>query len=407
MPAHRNNWRVTAALFALTGIIESFAFGHLSAFTPLYLQQLNVPAASIPRWTGILTSLGFILGIPLLPLWGVWADRYSRKLVIVRSSYAGALMFALAALSSNLWELAASRLLVGLILGNTGVMLAVQAEVTPRERLGSMIAVVAAGPPLGQALGPLFGGFVVQRTGVPTLLLIDAALTLGVALLLTLLLREEPRAQPVNPRVSTMLRQSLHNIVTTPFVLRLFGLGFVMAIGISVAMPFAPIRIAQLYLADGGTRDQVPLIIGGVLSAAGIAMALSTPAWGRLSDRIGYVPVLRISSGCVTLVLTLQALAWTLPVFVVGRLAQGLVTGGIDATLAALIAVRAPQARRASILNLSRLPAQMSWFLGPIVGSLLSPLGVPAIFGLAAACALSGTVLALALDHAQLEAAPA
>ncbi len=91
-------------------------------------------------------------------------------------------------------------------------------------------------------------------------------------------------------------------------------------------------------------------------------MALSTPAWGRLSDRIGYVPVLRISSGCVALVLTLQALAWTLPVFVVGRLAQGLVTGGIDATLSALIAVRAPQARRASILNLSRLPAQMSWF---------------------------------------------
>ncbi|HEX6291496.1 MAG TPA: hypothetical protein VFZ66_20100 [Herpetosiphonaceae bacterium] len=41
MSQHRNSWRVTAALFALTGIVESFAFGHLNAFTPPYLEQLG------------------------------------------------------------------------------------------------------------------------------------------------------------------------------------------------------------------------------------------------------------------------------------------------------------------------------------------------------------------------------
>src|SRR5438132_3000369 len=106
MPSHRNNWRTTILLFAATGLVESLAFGHLGAFTPLYLRQLRVPAPEIPRWTGILSSLGFVLGLPLLPFWGVWADRYGRKIIIVRSSIAAALLYALAAASPTVYWLA-------------------------------------------------------------------------------------------------------------------------------------------------------------------------------------------------------------------------------------------------------------------------------------------------------------
>lgn len=399
MPIHRNNWRVTILLFALTGIIESFAFGHLNAFTPLYLQQLNVPPAVIVRWTGILSALGFILGIPLLPFWGVWADRYSRKLIIIRSSYAGALMFALTAFSTNLWQLAASRLLVGFVLGNTGVMLAVQAEITPRERLGTAIALVAAGSPLGMALGPFFGGWVVQRYGVPPLLLIDAALTATIALLLTFVLHEEPRTRRTDIRMGAMLRESLRNIVTIPLVLRLFVLGFVVTLAMSMANPYVPIRIERLF---GGAPAEVPIVIGTILSISGIAMALSTPLWGRLSDRIGYAPVLRISVLSVALTLALQSLAWTLPLFAAGRIGQGLVQGGSDAAIVALIALGTPEARRAPILNLSRLPMQLSWFLGPIFGAVLSPLGLPVIFGVAAICALIGVWLAIVAGREQV-----
>jgi MFS transporter, DHA1 family, multidrug resistance protein len=400
MPDHRNNWRVTVALFALTGIVESFAFGHLSAFTPLYLEQLNVRPDLIPRWTGVLAAISFLLGIPLLPFWGVWADRYSRKLVIIRSSYAAALMFALLALSGNVWQLAGARMLSGLVLGNTGVMLAVQAEITPRDRLGLAIGLVTAGNPLGIALGPLFGGFIVQRWGVATLLLIDAALTLVVALLLTILLREEPRVRRSDARIGVLLRESVANIARSPLVLRLFGLAFVVMLGISLATPFVPLRISQLY---GGPETQVAVIIGAIVSSMGVAMAISTPFWGRLSDRIGYVPVLRAGVLCVALMFGVQALAWSLPLFVAGRIGQGLVQGGIDSAIVALIALRTPADKRASVLNLSRLPVQLTWFLGPILGALLSPLGLLTIFGAAALLSLLGFGATLLLDREQRE----
>ncbi len=59
-------------LFTLAGVVESQAFGHLQAFTPLYLQQLHVPLAQVPTWTGILAALQFVIGLPLLPFWGIW-----------------------------------------------------------------------------------------------------------------------------------------------------------------------------------------------------------------------------------------------------------------------------------------------------------------------------------------------
>ncbi len=58
----------------LAGIVESQAFGHLNAFTPLFLQQLHVPQSEIPTWTGILAALAFVIGLPLLPFWGICQD---------------------------------------------------------------------------------------------------------------------------------------------------------------------------------------------------------------------------------------------------------------------------------------------------------------------------------------------
>src|SRR5258707_9985883 len=114
-----NDWRALLALFTLAGVVESQAFGHLGAFTPLFLPQLGVAGREVPTWTGILSALGFVIGLPLLPFWGVWADRYGRKLIIVRSAYVEGVLFTVAGLSPNVWVLALARLLSGFVLGNT------------------------------------------------------------------------------------------------------------------------------------------------------------------------------------------------------------------------------------------------------------------------------------------------
>ena len=93
---HQSWWWVLI-LFSIALVVESLAVSQLFAFLPLYLAEMQMPAADIPRWVGWLTSLIFLLGLPLVPLWGVWADKYSRKNVILRSALVEAVVFVIIA----------------------------------------------------------------------------------------------------------------------------------------------------------------------------------------------------------------------------------------------------------------------------------------------------------------------
>ncbi len=92
---------------------------------------MGVPDADRLAFVGLFSSLIFVLGLPLVPLWGVWADKYSRKAVIVRSALVEAAVFGLMSQAREPWHLAVAVLLIGFQLGNTGVMLAGSATSRP------------------------------------------------------------------------------------------------------------------------------------------------------------------------------------------------------------------------------------------------------------------------------------
>lgn len=366
---HANNWIVLLLVFTLAGVVESQAFGHLNAFRPLYLQQLGVPPQNIATWTGVLAALGFVIGLPMLPFWGVWADRYSRKLIIVRSAYVEGIMFTVAALAPNVWVLAVASFLSGFVLGNTGVMLAMLADVTPRKRLGMAVGIASAGFPIGSSIGPFIGGLIAQGPGIRLLLGMDAALSALMGLALTIIVREEIHKAVTGETVGKMLRAAVQAIVTSPVVLRLFILYFMAMYGYSLAAPFIPILLQHWYRGD---PRELAGTIGLTLTLSGIAMAVMTPIWGRIGDTAGRWLVLPICLVGIVVGLLVAGLAQSLLPLQLDIIGMGLFQGGIGTTVIALLALLAPEERRAPILNFSLLPAQLSWFFGPITGAALA-----------------------------------
>ncbi len=393
-PTHANDWRVLLAVFTLAGVVESQAFGHLNAFRPLYLQQLHVPLAQIPFWTGLLASLGFFLGLPLLPFWGAWADRYSRKLIIVRSAYVEGVIFTIASLSPNVWFLALSQLLAGFVFGNTGVMLALLADTTPRKRLGLAVGVASAGFPIGSSVGPLIGGYVAQTYGIRPLLFGDAVASALMGVAMTLIVREERRVGVGQARVGELLRRAANDILSSRVVVSLFALYFLSMFSMSVFTQFLPILLQRL---DTGPSDQLPSMIGATLTASGVAMAITTPLWGRLGDAIGRWRVLPIILTALTLGVLAEGLAPRLFPLQAAVVWIGLFQGGMGATIVALLALLAPEERRASILNFSLLPSQFSWFLGPLVGGALASVALRLPFFVGAVIQAGALALALTL----------
>lgn len=391
------DWRRYVALFFMAGVFESMGFGHLGAFTPLYLGQLHVTGHAVALWTGILGAIGWVIGIPMIPLWGVWAETVGRKFVIVRSAYVEAVLFGLAAAAPNVWVLAVARLLSGFVVGNTGVMFAIQSDVTPRRSLGQAVALVSAASPVGMAVGPLLGAVIIDATGIRSLLWLDSALSLLSGVALTLFLQDVRVRPAAQGDTASLIRRSVDSMLRTQGVLPLFALSFAANLGLQVVTPFVPILLSDLHRGPG-----LASLIGVVLTASGVALAVSTPLWGRIGDRIGYVAGLRAAAMGTAVFLTLQALAPSLLPFAASRVVMSLFQGGIGALTTTLLALMVPPERRASVLNFSLLPMQFTWFLGPIVGALAAQAGIRTAFWVGAGAALVAAVLALAIRLGQV-----
>ena len=88
------DWRILVAVFWVTSMVEGLGVSQIFALLPTYLRQMGVPDSQRLAFVGIFSALVFVVGMPLVPLWGAWADKYSRKVVIVRSALVEAVVFA-------------------------------------------------------------------------------------------------------------------------------------------------------------------------------------------------------------------------------------------------------------------------------------------------------------------------
>ena len=388
-------------LFAATTCVESLSWNQLSAYTPLYLRELHVPAAQIPAWIAAISSLGWIIALPLAPFWGVFADRYSRKLVIVRSAAIEAVIFAGWALSTDPLMALAFRSLNGFILGNTGVMLAVQASTTPRQRLGLAVGVVAAGSPAGRAVGPILGALLVHLVDVRGMLLFDAALSALMAVLLTAVMREGEHERPADLRVLSLLRGPLGEITGKPLVWRLFVAMTAANIGLWAMLPYTPIYIARLAPGDTVTA------VGVVLSAVGLGQAIASPLWGVAMPRFGHVAVLNLTSIGGAVSLAIAGLSHSFPLFAVALFANGVFAAAIlTASMAVMSATVSPE-RRGAVLGQIFFPFYIGGVIGPVLGGLVFGAGQLAVYGTAAVLSLAPLVVLLTLKRAARVTRPA
>src|ERR1700680_3800741 len=203
-PRRASGWIALLVLFGMASTIEAFTVSHVFRFLPLYLPTVHVSGADVPAWTGYLNAAFFLFGLPLVPFWGVWAERYGRVPIIARSAFVEMVVFAGLWLAQNRWEAALALLLVGFQLGNTGVMLTALRAVTPQGRVGLAISLCGVTPSLGFAVGPTAGGWLVDHAvlNFHTLFALDAVLSLAAGVILLAFVREGTRP-PAPPRKTT------------------------------------------------------------------------------------------------------------------------------------------------------------------------------------------------------------
>jgi MFS family permease len=391
------DWRSLLLVYGITSTIEALGVSQIFAFLPLRLSEVGLPADQVATFTGVFTSLIFVFGIVLVPFWGVWADKYSRRAVIVRSAVVEAIVFAGVALAQEPWQVGASMLLVGLQLGNTGVMLAALRDVAPRGRVGTITALFGATSPLGFAIGPILGGLIVNGLGLPltAVFWFSAALSLGVVALLMLGSREV--RPPVVPEGSALAlaRRAIRGVMGDPAVVRIFAIFGVSILANQMSRPYLPLLVASVHGVAPGLESAIGLVAG----TAALVGALASPLAGPLGDRVGFRVVLAgtlLGAGTALLGMTLAASVATLALVAV---VYGTMQAATQAMVFALVSVEVAPERRSATLNLVLLPLYVAGIIGPTMGAIVVGVaGVPGVFVAAGLVfLLGGSAVAVAL----------
>jgi DHA1 family multidrug resistance protein-like MFS transporter len=387
------HWTTILALFSIASVIETIGISQIVAFLPLDLKAMGLAEAAIPRWVGILNALVFVFGLPLVPLWGVIADKYSRKLIIARSAVVEALVFGLVALSRHPWELAGSLLLVGFQLGNTGVMLATIRDATPRGRLGTAIAMFGATSSIGFAAGPALGGLLLDHLHAPisTVYGVSSALSIASAAMLTLGLREvRPSVVPPGS-ILALAYGAMRGVFTDAAARRLFALFGFALLARQMAGPFLPLAVERITGGGTGVASAIALVVGTAALVGGII----APGAGAIGDRVGFRPVLIVSLLGAGLALAAVPTAPSVSWLAAASAAAAVFHAGVSAMVFGLLALEVPPERRSATLNLVYLPLYLAGIAGPAAGALVVTAGLPVVFYAAAVVVWLGAGLEL------------
>jgi MFS transporter, DHA1 family, multidrug resistance protein len=390
--AGRSDWRRVVVVFWLTSMVEGLGVSQVFSYLAPYLRVVGVPDAERATFVGLFSALIFVVGMPLVPLWGVWADLYSRKLVIARSALVEAVVFGCVALSREPWQLAASLLLIGFQLGNTGVMLAAIRDVVPRRRIGTLISVFGVAGPIGFAVGPALGALLVDGLGwsLPSMFWVSAGLSVATAALVWFGAAEvRPEVVP-RGRVLPLAYGAVRGVLGDPAVRRIFAIYGVAFLANQMSRPYQSLIVEGIV----GSGPGLTSAIGFVAGPAALAGAAISPLGGIVGDRIGFRPVLLTALFTGALALLAVPLVPTIPALALAVLAFTAANGLVGAMVFSLLATEVPAERRSQTLNLVYLPLYAAGIVGPAVGGALAgPFGASAPFWAGALVFLVGGIV--------------
>jgi MFS transporter, DHA1 family, multidrug resistance protein len=360
------SWRGANFLFLACQATQSAAEGHLSAFTPLLLHDLGLTAAEVAAWTGLLVGIQMAVATPLAPFWGVLAERYSRRPIILRGYVLLAAALFIAAWAEDVRWLIVARLLMGLCSGAGGVIMATQAMITPANRLGTAIATVQAAQPIAASLGPPLGALAIPFIGLRGLLMIDSGATLGAALALALLL-PEPSSRVKRGSVLGRTGEVLGFVWKTPPIRWNFLSSFLMRGATSVVDAYLPVRITQL-ATDPATA------IGWILGIYGLLTTIATWLVGRVIDRTEAAVLYwraMLFATVVTIGMALSPSIWLLGLLAALR---SIPVACSNTVLYAHAARVLPPGEQTSVFALSPVPRNAAQSIFPVLAALVASL---------------------------------
>jgi MFS transporter, DHA1 family, multidrug resistance protein len=370
------NWKQNLAVIWLSQFISIMGFNFALPFAPYFIQELGVTdPVRLKLWVAVFAAATPLSLAVFSPIWGMLADRYGRRLMLLRANFAGAIVLALMGTVHSVQALVFLRILQGVF---TGTMTAAQTMVsvnTPNHRSGFALGTLTAAMFSGAMSGAFVGGLFADWFGFRGTFFAGGLLLLLSGLLVAFgttenFVRHIPEIEDEEPAVHprwTDLGPAL------PILFLIMA----MAIARQFDQAMLPLLVQEIH----GTIDGVSVWTGSLSAVGGIAGLLAALILGRLADRVAPP---RIGKWCALgagVLVMPQGLAHGFLLLFASRFGMIFCAGGLDPVFQIWLSKVTPEHKRGAVFGWAATARSIGWVIAPLVSGLVaSGMGVRSVF---------------------------
>lgn len=374
-----SSWKVNLIVLWIGLFLVNAGLTMITPFLALYLaQDLGVQGEhEIGIWAGLIFAANFMTSFLFQPLWGKLADRYGRKIMLLRSGFGMAIVMVLMGFARNPWELLLLRLLNGTISGFNPASISLVSGTAPKERMGFAMGMVQSGIVAGTILGPLIGGSLADLVGFRPIFYITGSLILVASFLALFLVKETFDRDEAShiPHVSVI--QGLKELTHIPQLPALFTVTFLLQFAMVSPMSLLPLYVQELH----ASSVDIAFWAGVVIAVTGISNMVSSPILGKISDKFGAQRILTYALIGTALTMIPQAFVQNIWQLIIVRFLMGVFMGGLLPSVNALIRSYTPDGMESRSFGFNSSTLALGNMMGAVVGGLMSGfIGIEGLF---------------------------
>lgn len=374
------SWKDNLRIAWLGSFLTGACISLVVPFMPIFVEQLGVEPSQVTFYSGLAISVSAISAACVSPLWGILADRYGRKPMMIRAGLAMTITMGGLAFVPNVYWLLALRLLNGVFTGFVPNATALIASQVPKDKSGYALGTLSSGVVAGTLTGPFVGGMIAEVFGIRNVFLMVGGFLFLAAILTIFFIKED--FQPV-PQEKALPTKELFTSVKYPYLLfNLFATSFVIQVAAQSVGP-----ILALYIRDLGQKENLLFVSGLIVSSMGLSSMMSSGVLGRLGDKVGNHRLLIVAQAYSALIYLLCANASTPLELGIYRFLFGLGTGALVPGINALLSRMTPKAGISRVFAFNQVFFYLGGVIGPLAGSVVAEqFGYHSVFYATAAC---------------------
>ena len=374
------SWKDNLRIAWLGSFLTGACISLVVPFMPIFVEQLGVEPSQVTFYSGLAISVSAISAACVSPLWGILADRYGRKPMMIRAGLAMTITMGGLAFVPNVYWLLALRLLNGVFTGFVPNATALIASQVPKDKSGYALGTLSSGVVAGTLTGPFVGGMIAEVFGIRNVFLMVGGFLFLAAILTIFFIKEDFQPMLKEKELPT---KELFTSVKYPYLLfNLFATSFVIQVAAQSVGP-----ILALYIRDLGQKENLLFVSGLIVSSMGLSSMMSSGVMGRLGDKVGNHRLLIVAQAYSALIYLLCANASTPLELGIYRFLFGLGTGALVPGINALLSRMTPKAGISRVFAFNQVFFYLGGVIGPLAGSVVAEqFGYHSVFYATAAC---------------------